>query len=152
MTIKTGNKSLSASMFVVPNPRNLIEEKIRNQQWFEGFALSVSNFEYYGAKKINRYCYCYDVSKNVFDELFENPLEDLGATKIAQLLRFMNVVDQITYSNMMKVISVRHRLVHPWKGGIESWFPTSTEGYEKLLKDAIDCIEKIQSVRYVKKK
>ncbi len=52
----------------------------------------------------------------------------------------------------MKVSSVRHKLVHPSKGGIESWFPTSTEGYKRLLKDAIDCIEKIQAVRYEGKK
>lgn len=152
LNLKEGSKDISASLFIMPNPRRVIESKIKNKQCFEGFALSVSYFEHYGAKKIARCCYCFDISKNVFYDLFGISLEDMGVTKITQLLRFMKIIDQITYSNMKKVVKVRHRFIHPQKEGIERWFPTSTKEYKKLLNDAINCIEVMQKVRFKKEK
>lgn len=94
MIVKTGNKSLSSSFSVNPDPYPFIKKAKENGQWFEGFALSVTYFEHYGLKKILTYCESNKISKELFKAVFGREVERMGANQIISILFYLKIIKE----------------------------------------------------------
>ena len=116
------------------NPENDIQDAIERRDWFTGFAISVSFFEYYGKNIIKDY---YENRNMQFNKKM---LDGMGASDVIFILRVIENINNDYDAKMKKIIKERNKLIHNITYRDEK---EETRAYD-LLKQAIDCIKNIK--------
>lgn len=129
--------NLSSSLTVI-NPDDEINKAIQNEDWFSGFAVAVSYFEYFGARVLKARA----MNIPSYEDIFKN----MSVNTMTFILRVMNIVDEDTYNKMRTTIIERNKLVHPERGGVAYRHQKQKGRATQLLNDAKECIHKLEQV------
>jgi len=110
---------------LVSSPRRILEDTIRNREWFKGIVLSSAFIEHFGSVMLEKATRGGIRNKDL----------NLQLDKILRLLRSFRLVTETTYSRMQKIKKARNHLVHNPFAAVD---PTRAR---QLIEDAIECLE-----------
>lgn len=114
-----------------------IDEAIETEDWFLGFASSVSYLEHLGYWLLRWYCIKEEIR-------ISEKMERLGVSTVALVLYLLKLIDMNTFTKMNAVIKERNKLVHPVKLGLSYRQREEKEKAIKLLEDAKYCIDRFR--------
>jgi len=126
----------------IRSPDRVIDELIAKEDWFSGFANSVTYFEHYGYFAIRAYCVREGVE---LKGKAINLLRRNSAGNVTLLLRILKIIDDKSYSDMRKIIGERNNLVHPGRKGLAYRYAKKKDEYTVLLNKAKECIVRVKS-------
>lgn len=130
----------------IRNPIKVIDEAIKDQDWFSGFANAVTYFEHYGHWAINLHCHRENVE---LTRKAKVSLKQLSAVNLTLLLRILKLIDNETYSNIRKIIEERNKLVHPGRKGITYRDRKKKDKAVRLLNQAKESVRRIKGTTKV---
>lgn len=135
-------KSTSFSSPAFQTRLKKIDDAIREEDWFSGFALAITYFEHYGYWAIRFHCIR---EKIELTRKTDESMKMLGAAQLALFLRVLKLIDKQTYSTMKKIVEERNKIVHPGRNSI--LYPDKKEKDEAtlLLNQAKDCLRTISN-------
>lgn len=128
--------------FAFENRLRKIDIAIKKEDWFSGFANTVSYFEHYGYFAIRAYCVREKVK--LTRKAMESLKRNVSAGNIALLLRLLKLIDNKTYLSMKKIIEERNKLVHPGRKGIAYRDRKNKDTAISLLNQGKECMQKIK--------
>jgi len=114
-----------------------IDAAIEKEDWFLGFANSVSYLEHLGYWLLRWYC----IKENIE---IKKRLKNLKVSTIALTLYLLKLIDTDTFTKMNTIIKERNKLIHPIEPGLSYRRQKEKEKAIKLLKDAKHCIAKFK--------
>lgn len=117
----------------------VIDNAIKNEDWFSGFSNAVTYFEYWGYYRLHWYC-------------IRERIEEYGKTKyltassLLNTLYLLKEIDANTFNKMGKIIKERNKLIHPisTNSGITYRDEKEKDRATQLLNDAKECITKVK--------
>ncbi|MGB9756170.1 MAG: hypothetical protein ACPLVJ_00090 [Candidatus Bathyarchaeales archaeon] len=112
---------------LVKSPREILEDTIRNKEWFKGIVLSTAFFEHFGSIILEKHT----------NGGIRNSKLKLTLEKILRLLYDFKLVDKTVYLKMRKIKEERNRLVH------NPFVDVDENESKRLIEDAIECLEKL---------
>ncbi|MEM3705974.1 MAG: hypothetical protein QXX59_08725 [Candidatus Bathyarchaeia archaeon] len=113
--------------FLVKSPREILEDAIRNGEWFKGIVLSTAFFEHFGSIILERH-----TNGGIRNNKLKLTLE-----KILRLLYDFKLVDESVYLKMQEIRKERNKLVH------NPFVDVDENRSRRLIEDAIGCLEKL---------
>ena len=119
-------KLIATALFRAPiqSLRRIITEK----DWFKGIVVSTAFFELFGLLILQ---------EKFKGEIERKKFDRLGLEEIIMFLYGSNVIDQTTYTKMMRIKKMRNKLVH---SPLE-YHSIDPKEAKRLVEDAIDCLK-----------
>lgn len=111
--------------FLVKSPREILQDAIRNKEWFKGIVLSAAFFEHFGSIILEK-----RTNGGIKNSNLNLPLE-----KILRLLHDFQLVSQPIYSKMREIKKERNSLVH------NPFADADEDKSKRLIENAIECLE-----------
>lgn len=151
--LRVGSVDLSSSMILI-NPIGELKDARGRADWYSGLSKAVTYFQYFGCNTIKNYFKLHSVGldkpKGELKGDFAKFLEGLDVSKIIQLLYLFDAISKETRNQMFKINGERVILEHAKKG--MGYQYQDDKHFQSLLDQAIDCVEKLMSIRLVQKK
>lgn len=114
-----------------------IAEAIEKEDWFLGFANSVSYLEHLGYWLLRWYC----IKENI---AITEKLKNLRVSTMVLILYLLKLIDADTFTRINTIVKERNKLIHPIKPGLSYRRKKDKEKAIKLLNDAKYCITKFR--------
>jgi len=114
-----------------------IDDAIRTEDWFSGFANSVTYLEFFAYWLLRWYC----IKKKID---VKSKLKSLKVSTMTLILYILKLIDTNTFTKINTIIKERNKLVHPANTGISYRDRKKKDKAIKLLNDAKFCITKLK--------
>ncbi len=114
-----------------------IDDAIRTEDWFSGFANSVTYLEFFAYWLLRWYC----ITKKVD---VKNKLKGLKISTMTLILYMLKLIDTNTFTKINTIVKERNKLVHPANTGISYRDRKKKDKAVGLLNDAKFCITKLK--------
>lgn len=114
------------SLFAGKTPRQMLDNAIRQREWFRGIVLSAALIEHFGSIILQNH---------LRDKISSERLKRLKLEHIIIFLYALNLINQPTYSKMIEIKDKRDDLAH------NPFTELDPEQAELLIRKAIECLE-----------
>lgn len=114
-----------------------IDDAIRTEDWFSGFANSVTYLEFFAYWLLRWHC----IKKKIN---VKNKLKGLKISTMTLILYMLELIDTNTFTKINTIVKERNKLVHPANTGISYRDRKEKDKAIKMLNDAKYCITKLK--------
>lgn len=121
----------SIDVILVRNPLRFLTDEVAEGRLIEGLVVSVSYFEYFGAKKLEEYFQ----SKGI--PVIPMKIKEMRVAKITALLEGFGLISHEIHSSMGEVCEERNKVVHK----LSNPDTIDKSKAKEMIEKAIECLE-----------